>query len=124
MKPFFKKGNVLYGILKFKCPHCHEGDFFDGFPLKATVNKSCEVCDRKLSLEPGFYQGSYYVTYALGVAVLVACWVIISVFSLGNIFDLMILVGPSAIILCTPIMYQMSKIIRANMFMGFKQKNK
>ena len=124
MKPFFKKGNVLYRILKFKCPHCHEGDFFDGFPLKATVNKSCEVCDRKLSLEPGFYQGSYYVTYALGVAVLVACWVIISVFSLGNIFDLMILVGPSAIILCTPIMYQMSKIIRANMFMGFKQKNK
>lgn len=87
MKPFFKKGNVLYGILKFKCTHCHEGDFFDGFPLKSTVNKSCEVCDRKLSLEPGFYQGSYYVTYALGVAVLVACWLIISVFSLGNVFS-------------------------------------
>jgi uncharacterized protein (DUF983 family) len=124
MKPFFKKGNVLYGILKFKCPHCHEGDFFDGFPPKATVNKSCEVCDRKLSLEPGFYQGSYYVTYALGVDVLVACWLIISVFSLDNIYDLMILVGPTSIILCAPIMYPMSKIIWANMFMGFKQINK
>ena len=25
-----KKGTKLYSILKLKCPHCHEGEFFEG----------------------------------------------------------------------------------------------
>jgi len=55
----FKKGLKLYSIFKSKCPHCQEGDFFEGSRFKANVAEKCNVCGEKFSKEPGFYQGSF-----------------------------------------------------------------
>lgn len=71
-----KKGTKLYSIFKFKCPQCQEGEFFISKPydLKnvGKIHENCSECGIKYSKEPGFYYGAMYVSYALGVAQLVA----------------------------------------------------
>jgi len=117
-----KKGSKLYSIRKSKCPHCHEGDFFEGSFFKATPKESCDVCGEKFSKEPGFYQGSYYVVYALGVAVFVIIWASIELF-VGNVsFDGILISVVVGLIVAAPFMYPLSKIIWANFFFHYRRK--
>lgn len=114
-----------YSIFKYKCPHCHEGEFFvDRNPYHLSTAgdllEACPVCRRKYTPEPGFYYGGMYVAYALAVA-------------LGtSIFVATIVLWPSApvaakaglvclgIIGLAPWMYAISKTIWANLFMSYK----
>jgi hypothetical protein len=65
--------------------------------------EKCSECGEKFSLEPGFYFGAMYVSYALGVAHMVSFVV-------------------SILILITPLYYALSKIVWANLFMNYKKK--
>lgn len=63
-----------------KCPRCRKGDMFrykNPWQLKHTMNmnKVCPVCGQPLDLEPGFYFGAAYVSYALTVAISAATFV-------------------------------------------------
>ena len=56
-----------------KCPRCRKGDMFvtkNPWHLKTTMkmNQVCPVCAQPLDIEPGFYFGAGYVSYALTVA--------------------------------------------------------
>ncbi len=123
-----RKGDKLYSIIKFKCPYCHEGEFFQSknpYNLKqmGEVRKACCTCGGKFSTEPGFYQGSYYVTYALGVAVFVTFWVATVV--LWKDYDPVIFcaIFVGAFLMLTPLLYALSKIIWANFFFSYKKKD-
>ncbi|MEP6748150.1 MAG: DUF983 domain-containing protein [Bacteroidota bacterium] len=69
-----KKENAsIINLFACKCPRCRKGDMFTNknpWNIKHTMkmNKTCPVCDQPLELEPGFYFGSGYVSYALTVA--------------------------------------------------------
>ena len=69
---FICKVNLLQAIFKFKCPSCRQGDLFrykNPYRLRH-LNKMyerCSNCNLKYSIEPGFYQGAAYVSYALQV---------------------------------------------------------
>ena len=117
-----KKGTKIYSILKNKCPHCHEGDFFEGSFFKAKPKETCDVCGTKLTKEPGFYQGSYYVVYALSVAVFVTVWCTISLFFKSVSFNGMIAAILISLLATSPINYPFSKIIWANFFFKYKGK--
>lgn len=119
----FKKGTKLYSIFNSKCPHCHEGDFFNGSRFKANVADKCNVCGEKFSKEPGFYQGSYYVTYAIGVAIFVTIWVASLVLFPSMSMPTLAIIIVSAILLLTPFSYYLSKIIWANFFFKYKTKD-
>ena len=119
-----QKGNKLYSILHSKCPHCHEGHFFEGSRFKAKVADKCDVCEQKFSKEPGFYQGSYYVTYAIGVAIFVTIWVASLVLFPEMSMPTLAIVIVSVILLMTPFSYYLSKIIWANFFFHYKPKQK
>lgn len=95
---------------------CHEGDFFKG-----SVAESCNVCDKKFSKEPGFYQGSYYVTYALGVAIFITIWVVSKVLFSAMTMSTLAIAIVSVIILLAPFTYYLSKIIWANLFFHYKK---
>ena len=122
---YFSKGSKLYSILKFKCPHCHEGEFFKSanpYDLKSMSETyaSCPNCSRKISIEPGFYYGAMYISYALGVAHIVAFLIFRSVLNLNlEFWNFIILVG-TFLILLTPLYYALSKIIWANLFIHYK----
>lgn len=118
------KKSKFYSIFRFKCPHCHEGNFFEGNPFKGTVKEKCPVCERKYSIEPGFYQGSYYVVYALSVAVFVTIWTSINLFFDDVSFDTTIYAILIGLVVTAPINYPLSKIIWANFFLKYKGRNK
>ena len=121
----FKKGNKMYSIIHFKCPHCHEGEFFKSrnpynFKNMSSTNEVCPKCHRRLYIEPGFYYGAMYVSYALGVAHVVTFWVASLVLNIEfEFWNFIIFVG-SFLAALTPLYYALSKIIWANMFIGYK----
>lgn len=121
----FKKGDKIYSIAHFKCPHCHEGEFFKSrnpydFKNMSSTHDRCPKCDKKLYLEPGFYYGAMYVSYALSVAHVVTLWVATTVLGIDfEFWNFIIFVGATLAVL-TPLYYALSKIIWANMFIGYK----
>jgi hypothetical protein len=66
-----------------KCPRCRRGPMFThNNPFKKLTLKhifdmpdNCPVCNQKYDLEPGFWYGTGYVSYALAVAISVATFV-------------------------------------------------
>lgn len=125
MKKHFKKGTKLYSIVNFKCPHCHEGDFFKSnnpynINSMSQTHETCPKCNRRLSMEPGFYYGAMYVSYALGVAHIVSFLVARYVLNLEMGFWPFIALVGSFMVVLTPLYYALSKIIWANLFMNYK----
>lgn len=119
------KGTKLYSILRMKCPKCHEGNFYKGHPYKLStmgeVKDQCSICHTKFSIEPSFYQGSYFVVYALGVALFVTIWVLKLLFfpELGP--GMLLIIILAAILVFSPVLYALSKIIWANFFFKYEK---
>tara|TARA_B110000305_G_scaffold233196_1_gene289271 strand:- start:8063 stop:8434 length:372 start_codon:yes stop_codon:yes gene_type:complete len=120
------KGSKLYSVLFFKCPACHEGDFFVSHPYDLTkagdIYKSCSVCQTKFSKEPGFYYGAMYVSYAIAVGLSVSIYLLFNVFNYDISVELFLLVYSVFILLSSPLIYALSKIIWANIFIKFHKK--
>ena len=120
------KGSKLHSILFLKCPRCHEGAFLEGHPYNLgkmnRVRESCPSCGLKYRIEPSFYYGSMYVSYAVGVAVAVAVYVLIRIFGLdlgvGGIFAAIV----GALVLLMPWIGAVSKAIWANFFFKYDGK--
>lgn len=119
----FKKGSKLYSIFNRKCPHCQEGEFFEGNYFAGNVKDRCEVCGNKFSKEPGFYQGSYYVVYALGVAIFVTLWVAMTVLFPNASFKTYLWVILAGIFIAAPFIYPISKLVWANFFFNFRKES-
>ena len=82
------KPNYIWSIVTMKCPRCRRGPLFQNysaynFKHTFSMQESCPVCQQKFNMEPGFWYGTGYVSYALAVAfsvsTFVAWWVLIGV---------------------------------------------
>jgi len=117
------KGTKLYSILRMKCPRCHEGDFYKGHPYKYStmgrVHDKCSNCNLKYNIEPSFYHGSYYVVYALGVALFVAVWALKMMFFPEAGPGALLIAIFISLILFSPLFYALSKIIWINFFIKY-----
>lgn len=81
-----RRHGFLGSLLRQKCPQCRQGNMFkdeNPYHLKSlfVMYEKCAVCGQRTELEPGFYYGTAYVSYALTVAfsatTFVAWWVLI-----------------------------------------------
>jgi len=80
----------------------------------------CPKCSVKYMLEPGFYQGALYVAYGLGVALFLLIWLLCNLFfPLLSVWIQISLVAISSILL-GPLLFSLSKIIYANIFIPLK----
>lgn len=117
------KGNKLFSIFRFKCPKCHEGDFFESHMYDLSklghVLESCPKCKANYIPEPGFYFGAMYVAYAIGVALFVIIWASANWFFTDVSAGLQIILIIFSIFIFGPLIYAFSKIIWANMFIHF-----
>lgn len=123
----FKKGSKLHSIFRMKCPHCHEGQFFEcenPYNLKKAGDllPECPICKNKYSIEPGFYYGAMYVSYGLGVALFVAIFIAIYLLFPTVSYETYAIAIAVGIIVAGPYLYALSKIIWANMFISYKGK--
>ncbi|WP_245910847.1 DUF983 domain-containing protein [Nonlabens arenilitoris] len=48
------------------------------------VKERCPKCELKYSIEPSFYTGSMYVSYAVGIAFAVATYVLLLIFDYAS----------------------------------------
>lgn len=119
----FGKGSKLYSILFLKCPRCHGGEFLEAHPYNLgnfnKVRQRCPKCQLKYSLEPSFYYGSMYVSYAVGVAIAITVYVLTLIFrlelSVGALFGSIVVV----LVLLMPYIGAVSKSIWANIFFKY-----
>ena len=70
----------LKSVLTSKCPRCHEGELFTHpwYQIRnnTKLHERCAVCGQRTQLEPGFYHGTGYVSYALTVGFSITSFVI------------------------------------------------
>jgi len=76
-----KKGSKLYSILTGTCPRCHqESMYLDKNPYNLgnvyKMHDNCSHCGLHYKIEPSFFYGAMYVSYALGVAFSIVAFVI------------------------------------------------
>ena len=75
--------NNLWSIYTMKCPRCRQGNMFINksaykkLSLKHMLDmpSHCAECGQQFDLEPGFWYGTSYVSYALTIAISVATFV-------------------------------------------------
>ncbi len=119
------KGKKLYAVFKFKCPHCHEGEFFvDRNPYHLStvgdLHDTCSVCHRKYTPEPGFYYGGMYVAYALAVALFATIYTAMIVLFPDAPLWLDAALVLSGLVFTAPYLYALSKTIWAALFIPYK----
>jgi uncharacterized protein (DUF983 family) len=109
----------LKNIFSFKCPRCHEGDLFVNkwynFSNGNKMVECCSVCGQRTELEPGFYHGTGYVSYALTVGfsiVTFVIWEIATGYTFKNIeIFWWFPINVGALLLMQPWLMRLSRII-------------
>lgn len=125
----FGKGSKLYSILGMKCPKCHQSDLFvnkNPYQFKGFFDmpSSCPVCQQKFEIEPGFYYGAMYVSYAVCVAYLVAVFVAFTVLYPSFSLELYLITGIGSMVLLTPYIFKLCRAIWINFFVDFDKQYK
>lgn len=87
-----------------------------------SLNKNCPHCNVSYQLEPSFFYGSMYVSYAIGVALAVAVYVVLLLFGIGKSALSSFIVIAISIVLLAPYMYQLSKVVWASFFIKYDPK--
>ncbi len=125
--------NALWSIFTNKCPRCRRGDMFINksayrkLSLKHifAMPNECPVCGQKFDLEPGFWVGTSYVSYALTVAMSVAtfvAWYVIIGFSIkdgDNRIYYCLATNAAILLLAQPWLMRLSRVLYIRFFISY-----
>jgi len=117
------KGSKLYSILTGACPKCHQESMYvekNAYILTDTLkmHEHCSHCNTKYQMEPSFFYGSMYVSYAVSVAFAVCAFIISYVVFNSSLFTAFILIILTLVGLM-PIIMRLSRNIWINLFMSY-----
>ncbi len=119
----FKKGTKLYSILTGSCPKCHQESMYtnkNAYIISETLklNERCSHCNTKYQIEPSFFYGAMYVSYAVGIAFAVAAFVISFLILKANLkITFISIVG--TLVVFMPVIMRLSRNIWINFFMSY-----
>ena len=82
------------------------------------MKESCSHCHTKYQIEPSFFYGSMYVSYAVGIAFAVAAF-IISYNILGSSLTIAFIAIVATLIGFMPVIMRLSRNIWINLFMSY-----
>lgn len=129
MYRIIKKGNKLYSIIYNCCPRCQSNTFWPkSNPYKNILVKnggdigSCKYCNLKYEIEPGFWFGAMYVSYALTVFVAILTWLLINFINKEVDVFIQISIISFLIIVLFPVVYFLSRLIWINLFISYSEK--
>lgn len=119
----FKKGSKLYSIITGTCPKCQEESMYeDSNPYNVSklfsMHERCSNCNTKYKIEPSFFYGAMYVSYAVGIAFGVAAFVISYLF-IGTSLKTAFISIVGALVIFYPIIVRLSRNIWINIFMSY-----
>lgn len=111
--------NQFLNFINQKCPKCGSGNIFHSNTYSKntfdSMNKSCPNCGKDFMIEPGFYQGAMYFSYAFNVAILVIFGVLTDYFFDLEIITICVLVISISLILI-PVNFRYSRILMLYFF--------
>lgn len=119
----FKKGSKLYSIITGTCPKCQEESMYeDSNPYNVSklfsMHERCSNCNTKYKIEPSFFYGAMYVSYAVGIAFGVAAFVISYLF-IGTSLKTAFIAIVGALVVFYPVIVRLSRNIWINIFMSY-----
>ena len=115
--------SLIVSIAKQKCPKCREGNMFKEHPYNLNafdkMHKSCPNCGTSLDLEPGFYMGAMYVSYALQIALFITVFATTQLLypEAGIVWYLSWIGG--MVLLLFPLTFRLSRSIWLHIFVPF-----
>ena len=120
------EGSKLYSIFTGTCPVCHIGKMYKTknpyhFSEALEMHENCSHCGVKYKIEPSFFFGAMYVSYAVGVAIAVAAF-IISYFFIGLDRLSTFIVITTTLVLLLPLILRLSRNIWINFFFKYDTK--
>ena len=119
----FRKGNKAYSIFTGSCPKCHQESMYvnkNPYVLSETLKmqERCSHCSTKYKIEPSFFYGAMYVSYAVGIIFAFAAFIIsYGIFDTGR--DIAFLSIVLTLVFCLPIILRLSRNIWINFFMNY-----
>lgn len=120
------KGNKLYSIFTGTCPVCQEESMYkEDNPYKISklfaMNDRCSNCGTKYKMEPSFFFGAMYVSYAVGIAFATAAFVISHFLLNLNLLPTFIIIVATLVVFL-PVIVRWSRNIWVNFFFSYDPK--
>lgn len=117
-----KKGSKLNSILTGSCPRCqHESMYVDSNPLHMKnvlkMKDHCGHCGLKYMIEPSFFYGAMYVSYAVNVAIGIGVFLIAFFLGLPPLSSFLAIV--IVLTLLFPFVLRLSRNIYINFFVSY-----
>ena len=85
------------------------------------MHEKCSNCGTKFKIEPSFFFGAMYVSYAVGVAIAIAAFVLFYfILGIGRYYSFLAIVLTLAILF--PVIVRISRNIWINLFVDFDEK--
>jgi len=118
-----KKGLKGHSILTGSCPRCNEESMYAGKNLynpsyTIKMNEKCSHCGLHYSMEPSFFYGSMYVSYALGVGLGVAAFILFY-FGLKTNLKTAFIGITATLVLLMPVLMRVSRNVWINFFISY-----
>ena len=111
---------MLLAMLHCKCPRCYQGDMFK-YRLRSLKNPikpnaDCAHCGLHYELEPGFFWGAMYFSYAISVGVSVVAAALLY-FMAGDPSTLVYVVVLMGVMLgCSPFSMRYARVLMLYLF--------
>jgi hypothetical protein len=127
------KPNYIWSMLTLRCPRCRRGDMFTHpnpygrlrLSHILDMHESCPVCHQKFELEPGFWYGTGYVSYALLIVFsgfsFIAWWIIIGISADDNRVLYWLLFNGGLIVVLQPWFMRFSRVVYLNFFVKYNK---
>lgn len=112
----------LAAMSEARCPQCREGKMFKYSFLRvdkfSEMNERCPVCGLRFEVEPGFWFGAMFISYANTIGLLVVLGV--SIFYIFNDPPILYYIVPVTVmsLITVPFNFRISRIIYIYLF-GF-----
>jgi uncharacterized protein (DUF983 family) len=107
-------------MLLCKCPQCRSGNMFK-YPATdikrfMQMHEFCPVCKLRFEIEPGFFWGAMYVSYALTTGLmLITCGILLWVFNDPDLWVYMVCII-AAVFLLLPWTFRFSRMLMLYLF--------
>jgi uncharacterized protein (DUF983 family) len=107
-------------VVKQQCPRCRKGPMFK-YPLAKVhkfieMHETCPNCGLRFEVEPGFFFGAMYISYAVSVALFAVIGFIIFQIDSDPPFWSYTLLMPGVVILLIPVTFRYSRVLFLNLF--------
>ncbi|CAM4176125.1 DUF983 domain-containing protein [Cytophagaceae bacterium 50C-KIRBA] len=117
----------LAAVVKARCPQCHEGRIFThkwwNLLKFSEMHEHCPSCGLRYEVEPGFFFGAMYISYAFTVGIMIVGGIIIYNFFGDPSAEGYIIPITLVSLLMVPFNFRMARVIFIHLFSMIKYKS-